>query len=195
MLHLAWCLADSAAMKRWRTGNQTILWGSCFIQLRKCKASMNSLLLELAFSKQDLTDGSTLEPPKEASSPKTRGIWMQSCKRSPSLRSVARRCWSAMSLNMSVEHRGKIHKRTRMLLLLLCCWKSKVVIKSLWVAFQNFGNLWCSTFCLEHNFQSLDFRSYVKDQKHKKVWNISNYKREQKLKVWKSKNFENLRIL
>lgn len=74
---------------------------------------MNSLLLEaaVAFSKQDLTEGSTLEPPKEASSPKTRGIWMQSCRSSPSLRSVARRCWSAMSLNMYLyfSSRGPWH--------------------------------------------------------------------------------------
>ena len=79
-----------------------MLWGSCFIQLRKCKASIMSFPAP-ALPKQLRTEGSTFEPPKEANSPKTRGIWMQSCKRRPSLRSVARRCWSAMSRNMSVR--------------------------------------------------------------------------------------------
>ncbi len=79
MLHLAWCLADSAATNRWSTGSQTMLCGSCFIQPRKCNASIRSFRLEeeeaeaeaAALSKQDLTEGSTLLPPKAATSPRT----------------------------------------------------------------------------------------------------------------------------
>ena len=56
-----------------RTGSQTMDCGSCFIQLRKFRASMNSW--PPAFSKQDLTLGSTLVPPKAWTSPNTRGTW------------------------------------------------------------------------------------------------------------------------
>ena len=124
MLHLAWSLADSAAknikkckirghlflktgyvwstvpMNLCRTGNQTMLCGSCFIQFKKFKASMNSRSFP-ALSKQLLTEGSTFEPPKEANSPRTLGICMQSCSKSPNLRSVACLCWSAISRNIS----------------------------------------------------------------------------------------------
>ena len=58
-------------------------------------------LSPVAFSKQLLTDGSTLEPPKAANSPNTLGIWMQSWRRRPSFLSVALRCWSAIRRNMS----------------------------------------------------------------------------------------------
>lgn len=45
MLHLAWCFAVSAAATRWRTGSQTIDWGSKRIQSRKTEASSSGLLL------------------------------------------------------------------------------------------------------------------------------------------------------
>ena len=58
----------------WRTGSQTILWGSCFIQFRKFRASMNSW--SPAFSKHDLTLGSMLVPPKAWASPSTLGTYL-----------------------------------------------------------------------------------------------------------------------
>lgn len=48
MLHLAWCLAVSAAETRWSTGSQTIDWGSKRIQSKKTDASSSGLLF--AFS-------------------------------------------------------------------------------------------------------------------------------------------------
>ena len=70
---------------------------------------MNSLSFP-AFSKQLLTEGSTLLPPNAASSPRTLGIWMQSCRRRPNLRSVVRRCWSAINRNMSeIKRKESFH--------------------------------------------------------------------------------------
>lgn len=45
MLHLAWCLAVSAAATRWRTGSHTMDWGSRRIQSRNMVASSSGLLL------------------------------------------------------------------------------------------------------------------------------------------------------
>lgn len=45
MLHLAWCLAVSAAATRCRTGNHTMDWGSRRIQSRNMAASSSGLLL------------------------------------------------------------------------------------------------------------------------------------------------------
>lgn len=45
MLHLAWCLAVSAAATRCRTGNHTMDWGSKRIQSRNMAASSSGLLL------------------------------------------------------------------------------------------------------------------------------------------------------
>lgn len=45
MLHLAWCLAVSAAATRCRTGSHTIDWGSRRIQSRNMAASSSGLLL------------------------------------------------------------------------------------------------------------------------------------------------------
>lgn len=45
MLHLAWCLAVSAAATRCRTGSHTIDWGSKRIQSRNMAASSSGLLL------------------------------------------------------------------------------------------------------------------------------------------------------
>lgn len=45
MLHLAWCLAVSAAATRCRTGSHTMDWGSSLIQSRKRAASISGLLL------------------------------------------------------------------------------------------------------------------------------------------------------
>lgn len=45
MLHLAWCLAVSAAATRCRTGSHTMDWGSSRIQSRKSAASISGLLL------------------------------------------------------------------------------------------------------------------------------------------------------
>ena len=135
MLHLAACLADSAATKRCRTGSHTILCGSCFIHPKKlaalvmkkkyhqfmkpnisqyvvaCYDLLTSIncLSPVAFSKQLLTEGSTLLPPKAASSPSTRGIWIQSCSSRPNFLSVALRCWSAISRNMSKDEIEGLH--------------------------------------------------------------------------------------
>ena len=47
---------------------------------------------------------------------------------------------------------------------------------------------WCDAFHTTDKW-------YMTQDHKSKVWNFSNYKREQRLKVWKSKNFENLRVL
>lgn len=141
MLHLAWCFAVSAAATRWRTGSQTIDWGSKRIQSRKTEASSSGLLLAfiserkkinagnaekmlpkcifymaalqwlLTNWKQLRTLGSILLPPKDATSPSCLGIWMASCRRRP------RRRWSqkpvalATSRNKTREYRKTLQWR------------------------------------------------------------------------------------
>jgi len=70
--HLVSCRAVSAAARRCRTGNQTIDCGSSFNQSRKVPRLIFSVVL--ANSKQLRTEGSTLEPPKAATSPSCFGI-------------------------------------------------------------------------------------------------------------------------
>ena len=57
--------------------------------------------LSPAFSKQDLTDGSTLVPPKADISPRTLGTWIQSPSNRPSFLWFDLLDWSAMRRNMS----------------------------------------------------------------------------------------------
>jgi len=102
MLHLAWCLAVSAADNLCSTGSQTMLCGSCCSQLRKCTASISFLSLP-AFSKQLRTLGSMFEPPNAATSPSCLGTCMQSCSRSPNLRWSTNRLGSAIRRNRSDE--------------------------------------------------------------------------------------------
>ena len=45
MLHLAWCLAVSAAATLWRTGSHTMDWGSSLIQSTNCLGSSSTLLV------------------------------------------------------------------------------------------------------------------------------------------------------
>lgn len=54
-----------------------------------------------AFSKQHLTEGSMLDPPNAATSPSSRGIWTQSCRRTPSFGASTNRLGSAISRNKS----------------------------------------------------------------------------------------------
>lgn len=96
MLHLAWCLAVSAADNLCNTGSQTILCGSCCSQLKKCTASISFLSFP-AFSKQLRTLGSIFEPPNAATSPNCLGTCMQSCNRSPNFR------WSTSLLGSAIK--------------------------------------------------------------------------------------------
>ena len=57
--------------------------------------------LSPAFSKQDLTDGSTLVPPKADISPRTLGTWIQSPSNRPSFLWFDLLDWSAINRNMS----------------------------------------------------------------------------------------------
>lgn len=100
-LHLAWCRAVSAAAKRWSTGSQTKLCGSCRSQFKKCDAWISRRPAGAAISKQLRTLGSMLEPPKAAISPRSLGICTQSWSRRPSCRSSAQPLPSAMSRNRS----------------------------------------------------------------------------------------------
>lgn len=121
-LHLDWWRADSDAANRWSTGSQTTLWGSRFIQAKKWTAYLAKQIkfylnafewkVESSFtsidcrclpalSKQDLTDGSMFEPPKAATSPSSRGIWTQSCRRTPSFGASTNRLGSAINRNKS----------------------------------------------------------------------------------------------
>lgn len=52
MLHLAWCLAVSAAATLCRTGSQTIDWGSRRIQSTNCLGSSSTLLVTWALKRQ-----------------------------------------------------------------------------------------------------------------------------------------------
>ena len=56
-----------------------------------------------ALSKQDLTEGSMLEPPKAATSPNSRGICTQSCNSTPSFGESTKRFGSAINRNKSVK--------------------------------------------------------------------------------------------
>lgn len=103
MLHLAWCLAVSAADNLCSTGSQTILCGSCCSQLKKCIASISFLSFP-AFSKQLRTLGSIFEPPNAATSPNCLGTCMQSCNRSPNFRWSTNLLGSAIKRNRSVNN-------------------------------------------------------------------------------------------
>lgn len=103
MLHLAWCLAVSAADSLCNTGSQTILCGSCCSQLKKCTASISFLSFP-AFSKQLRTLGSIFEPPNAATSPSCLGTCMQSCNRSPNFRWSTNLLGSAIKRNKSVNN-------------------------------------------------------------------------------------------
>uniref|UniRef100_A0A6B0UTF3 Putative secreted protein n=1 Tax=Ixodes ricinus TaxID=34613 RepID=A0A6B0UTF3_IXORI len=95
-LHLAWCLAVSAAARRCSTGSQTRLWGSCRSQLRKWAAWISLRPAGAAFSKQLRTLGSMLEPPNAAISPSNRGSCTQSWSSRPSCLSSAQPLASAI---------------------------------------------------------------------------------------------------
>lgn len=103
ILHLAWCLAVSAADNLCNTGSQTILCGSCCSQLKKCTASISFLSFP-AFSKQLRTLGSIFEPPNAATSPNCLGTCMQSCNRSPNFRWSTSLLGSAIKRNKSVKN-------------------------------------------------------------------------------------------
>lgn len=103
ILHLAWCLAVSAADNLCSTGNQTMLCGSCCSQLKKCTASISFLSFP-AFSKQLRTLGSMFEPPNAATSPNCLGTCMQSCNKSPSFRWSTNLLGSAIKRNRSVNN-------------------------------------------------------------------------------------------
>lgn len=76
------------------------------IQIRELTTSQH----ELTNWKQLLTLGSILLPPKEATSPSCRGIWMESCSRSPSRR------WSQKPVELATcLNRSGGRKRTSML--------------------------------------------------------------------------------
>lgn len=100
ILHLAWCLAVSAAESLCSTGNQTMLCGSCCSQLKKCTASISFLSFP-AFSKQLRTLGSMFEPPNAATSPNCLGTCIQSCNKSPSFRWSTNLLGSAIKRNRS----------------------------------------------------------------------------------------------
>lgn len=103
MLHLAWCLAVSAADNLCNTGSQTMLCGSCCSQLKKCTASISFLSFP-AFSKQLRTLGSIFEPPNAATSPNCLGTCMQSCNKSPSFRWSTSLLGSAIKRNRSANN-------------------------------------------------------------------------------------------
>lgn len=103
ILHLAWCLAVSAADSLCSTGSQTMLCGSCWSQLKKCTASISFLSFP-AFSKQLRTLGSMFEPPNAATSPNCLGTCMQSCNKSPSFRWSTSLLGSAIKRNRSVSN-------------------------------------------------------------------------------------------
>lgn len=56
MLHLAWCLAVSAAATLCRTGSQTIDWGSRRIQSTNCLGSSSTLLFTWTAKKEGSND-------------------------------------------------------------------------------------------------------------------------------------------
>lgn len=103
ILHLAWCLAVSAADNLCSTGSQTMLCGSCCNQLKKCTASISFLSFP-AFSKQLRTLGSMFEPPNAATSPNCLGTCMQSCNKSPSFLWSTSLLGSAIKRNRSVNN-------------------------------------------------------------------------------------------
>lgn len=106
ILHLAWCLAVSAADSLCNTGSQTMLCGSCCSQLKKCTASISFLSFP-AFSKQLRTLGSMFEPPNAATSPNCLGTCMQSCNKSPSFRWSTSLLGSAIKRNRSANNTKK----------------------------------------------------------------------------------------
>lgn len=108
MLHLAWCLAVSAADNLCNTGSQTILCGSCCSQLKKCTASISFLSFP-AFSKQLRTLGSIFEPPNAATSPNCLGTCMQSCNRRPNFRWSTNLLGSAIRRNKSANNIRNSH--------------------------------------------------------------------------------------
>lgn len=107
MLHLAWCLAVSAADSLCNTGSQTMLCGSCCSQLKKCTASISFLSFP-AFSKQLRTLGSMFEPPNAATSPNCLGTCMQSCNRRPSFRWSTSLLGSAIKRNKSANNKSAV---------------------------------------------------------------------------------------
>jgi hypothetical protein len=57
-----------------------------------------------------LTDGSMFDPPNAATSPNSRGIWTQSCKRTPSFGASTNRLGSAIRRNKSRKDSGRRRK-------------------------------------------------------------------------------------
>ena len=82
----------------------TCLFFLCYrIVIKKRECTSIVCLCFPALSKQDLTEGSMLEPPKAATSPNSRGICTQSCNSTPSFGESTKRFGSAINRNKSVK--------------------------------------------------------------------------------------------